>query len=230
MKLLLLVVFGRMLFQTVLVFGRHELSATVFEHIVRVPGGGMFISRMSAGAFVEQLAHIRGIFHPFFSLAGTRTVLRFLPGACGTGLCSVRHILPDQQRGPFGSDVLSRHEKSLLIPSLCIEFQNLIDEIGQNGELVGIGGQVNFAKLDGVQENGYCGDRTVLPVHFFGAGFQCHHRHSQVMHRVELFDFTAFLRAGPDRFQRASCQHPNGQVFGRRRVNFVPNPLAHESV
>ena len=166
-QIFLLVILCRMLFHTVLIFGLHEFRATVFQHVVRVPGGRMFIPRVSAGSFVEQLAHIRGIFHPFFSLAGTRTVLRFLPGACGTRLWGVRHILPDQQRGPFGGDVLSWHEKSLLIPSLCIKFQNLIDEIGQNGELVGIGGQVNFAKLDGVQENGYCGDRTVPPVHFF---------------------------------------------------------------
>ena len=75
-----------MLLHTVLIFGLHEFRATVFQHVVRVPGGRMFIPRVSAGSFVEQLAHIRGIFHPLFYLAGTRTVLWFLPGACGTGL------------------------------------------------------------------------------------------------------------------------------------------------
>ena len=98
---LLFVVFFGMSFQAKSAFVRQGFRAGMSQHIVRVPGGSVFVPWVGAGALVEQLAHTQEIFRFLFRLPGARTVVAFFSGDCAAGFCRARPILPDKQSRPF---------------------------------------------------------------------------------------------------------------------------------
>ena len=106
----------------------------------------------------------------------------FLSRGRGTGLRDLCSVLSDKQSRPLGCDFLCRQKEPSLVPSLRVELDDLVDEVGQDGQLVRVGGQVIFSELNGVQEDGQCGERIVPPIHFLDARFHRHHCHLQVMH------------------------------------------------
>ena len=100
------VVFFSMGFEAITGFVRQELRTAVFQHIARVPGSPMFVSRVSASSFVEELAHPRGILWCVFRFPGTRVFVDFLPRGCDDGFSRARHILSDKNGRPLGCNLL----------------------------------------------------------------------------------------------------------------------------